>query len=81
MLQLIIFSFIIIIIYSIILLLCYVLRDKTEKPKTAGENDKNEKINIMDKPPTPILDSKDNHLEPTSSLTSNSSGYFNILCF
>lgn len=28
----------------------------------------------MDKPPTPILDSKDNHLEPTSSLTSNSSG-------
>lgn len=28
----------------------------------------------MDKPPTPILDSKDTHLEPTSSLTSNSSG-------
>lgn len=45
-------------------------RDKTEKPKTADEN---EKINIMDKPPTPILDLKDIHLEPTSSLTSNSS--------
>lgn len=54
----------------------YILRDKTEKPKTADEE---EKINIMDKPPTPILDSKDIHLEPTSSLTSNSSGnYENI---
>jgi len=35
-----------------------------------------EKINIMDKPPTPILDSRDIHLEPTSSLTSNSSGNY-----
>lgn len=48
-------------------------KDKTEKPKVENENDKIEKINIMDKPPTPILDSKDIHLEPTSSLTSNSS--------
>lgn len=32
----------------------------------------------MDKPPTPILDSKDIHLEPTSSLTSNSSGYLHF---
>ncbi|CAI6362497.1 unnamed protein product [Macrosiphum euphorbiae] len=48
-------------------------KDKTEKPKTENENEKMEKINIMDKPPTPILDSKDIHLEPTSSLTSNSS--------
>lgn len=56
-------------IYHII----YILRDKTEKPKTE-ENDIVEKVNIMDKPPTPILDSKDIHLEPTSSLTSNSSG-------
>jgi len=30
----------------------------------------------MDKPPTPILDSKDIQLEPTSSLTSNSSGNY-----
>jgi len=35
-----------------------------------------ENINIMDKPPTPILDSKDIQLEPTSSLTSNSSGNY-----
>ncbi|XP_008186340.1 band 4.1-like protein 5 isoform X3 [Acyrthosiphon pisum] len=48
-------------------------KDKTEKPKAENENEKMEKINIMDKPPTPILDSKDIHLEPTSSLTSNSS--------
>lgn len=54
----------------------YILRDKTEKPKTADEEEKIEKINIMDKPPTPILDSKDIHLEPTSSLTSNSSGNY-----
>lgn len=51
-------------------------RDKTDKPKSADENDKVEKVNIMDKPPTPILDSKDIHLEPTSSLTSNSSGKY-----
>lgn len=54
------------------------LRDKTEKPKSTDENDKTEKVNIMDKPPTPILDSKDIHLEPTSSLTSNSSGNHNV---
>ncbi|XP_050548903.1 band 4.1-like protein 5 [Daktulosphaira vitifoliae] len=45
-------------------------KDKTEKPKT--HEDKNEKINIMDKPPTPILDPKDIQIEPTS-LTSNTS--------
>uniref|UniRef100_A0A2S2R0G4 Moesin/ezrin/radixin homolog 1 n=1 Tax=Sipha flava TaxID=143950 RepID=A0A2S2R0G4_9HEMI len=48
-------------------------KDKTDKSKSTDENDKVEKLNIMDKPPTPILDSKDIHLEPTSSLTSNSS--------
>ncbi|XP_026815833.1 band 4.1-like protein 5 [Rhopalosiphum maidis] len=48
-------------------------KDKTEKPKIENENEKMEKINIMDKPPTPILDSKDIHLEPTSSLTLNAS--------
>uniref|UniRef100_A0A2S2P6P1 Band 4.1-like protein 5 n=1 Tax=Schizaphis graminum TaxID=13262 RepID=A0A2S2P6P1_SCHGA len=48
-------------------------KDKSEKPKVENENEKMEKINIMDKPPTPILDSKDIHLEPTSSLTSNAS--------
>lgn len=51
-------------------------RDKSDKPKTTDENSTVEKINIMDKPPTPILDSKDIHLEPTSSLTSNSSGKY-----
>lgn len=51
-------------------------RDKSDKPKTTNENSTVEKINIMDKPPTPILDSKDIHLEPTSSLTSNSSGKY-----
>lgn len=56
----------------------FILRDKTEKPKIANEN---EKINIMDKPPTPILDLKDIQLEPTSSLTSNSSGNYYINIF
>jgi hypothetical protein len=58
----------------------YYFRDKTDKSKSTDENDKVEKLNIMDKPPTPILDSKDIHLEPTSSLTSNSSGKYFLEC-
>lgn len=51
-------------------------RDKSDKSKVTDENVTFEKLNIMDKPPTPILDSKDSHLEPTSSLPSNSSGKY-----
>ncbi|XP_050440613.1 band 4.1-like protein 5 isoform X2 [Adelges cooleyi] len=48
-------------------------KDKPERSKTSEEKNKVEKVNIMDKPPTPILDPKELQLEPTSSIASNAS--------